>query len=392
MFSIKTKNILLVSIICILKKSYCQMINTIRNPEGGEGYTCMLSSTEKTFNCKVCNVSTWNYWETCSECNGKIKRTRTLTTILGSTGTCPVQAVEQADCLTNEACEICNYSEWSEWSACSDTYETGTKYRTRSVDSNNECMLSDELLKLHEITPCGNSNSICNELLEGTNGLYYRGCQKYSRTGQKCLNWLSLNLDAFNYLSTLENSGIGDHSFCRNPISNNTLIPTIWCYVSANPLTPQLCDPIPTDCIVSEWSQWSTCSVTCETGKSTRERTIIQEALNDGEECPTELSQVQDCTVDVICPVDCVLGSWTYWSACSAECGEGNSTRSRSIITKPKGTGQVCKETSQRKLCEGENCQSFWKKNKYILIAFGILGILLIASIIYILIPRQITY
>ncbi|OII71879.1 TSP1 domain-containing protein TSP10 precursor [Cryptosporidium ubiquitum] len=367
-----------------LNTVHCQVITPILNPEGGQGYSCGYNNS--VYNCDGYTVTPWSSWGTCSSCNGIISRQRS------ASGTVPQGGPglsENVKCLDNQSCEACSYTSWSSWSACSDSCETGTKYRTRSISSNNDCSASEDEIKLFELANCGNNPCNCDETIRGPNGLYYRGCQKYSRSGMKCLNWTSLKIDAFDYLATLENSGISNHSFCRNPISNNTLIPTIWCYVSMSPLTPQLCDPIPTDCVVTEWGAWSSCSSTCEEGKVTRTRTIVQESLHGGAECPEDLEQVQDCSVDVICPVDCVLGSWSYWSSCSVDCGKGNSTRSRSIITRPKGKGAVCQEYSQTKSCDGESCLSFWEKNKYSIISFAVLGLVLISSIIYILIPNN---
>ncbi|KAJ1608428.1 CpTSP10 protein [Cryptosporidium canis] len=362
----------------------CQELTQVLNPEGGQGYSCTYANS--IFNCDGFTLTPWSSWGTCSGCNGIISRSRSVSDKGSIKG---VALKEDVKCLNNQSCEPCRYTQWSAWSACSDSCETGTKYRTRSINSNTDCAVSEDEIKLTELVRCENEPCKCDESIKGENGLFYRGCQKFTRSGQKCLNWKSLKIDAFDYLATLENSGIGDHSFCRNPISNNTLIPTIWCYVSASPLTPQLCDPIPTDCVVSEWGAWSSCSSTCEEGKLTRKRTIVQESLHGGEACPEDLEQVQDCSVDVICPVDCVLGSWSYWSSCSVDCGKGNSTRSRSILTRPKGAGAVCKEYFQTKSCDGENCLSFWKKNKYSIIGFAGLGIILIASIIYIIIPSD---
>ncbi|CUV04666.1 unnamed protein product [Cryptosporidium hominis] len=363
---------------------FCQELTSILNPEGGGGFSCNYTNAEYT--CGGYSVTPWSSWGTCSGCNGVITRQRSISGSVSQGGPSTTEGVK---CLNNQSCEPCSYTQWSSWSACSDTCESGTKYRTRRVSSNVDCGVSEDELKLIETVSCNNDPCKCDETIRGENGLYYRGCQKYSRSGQKCLNWLSLKFDAFDYLATLENSGIADHSFCRNPISNNTLVPTIWCYVSASPLIPQLCDPVPTDCVVSEWEQWSSCSSTCEEGKITRTRTIIQESLHGGVECPVDLEQVQDCSVDVICPVDCVLGSWSHWSSCSVECGKGNSTRSRSILTRPRGTGAVCQEYLQTKSCEGEGCMSFWEKNKYSIIGFAVLGVVLIISIIYILIPSN---
>ncbi|KAM3957073.1 spondin-1 [Aphomia sociella] len=43
----------------------------------------------------------------------------------------------------------------------------------------------------------------------------------------------------------------------------------------------------PNDCLVSEWSEWSPCSVTCGFGDKFRSRTILRNKKADGRKCPT---------------------------------------------------------------------------------------------------------
>ncbi|XP_065839317.1 uncharacterized protein [Oscarella lobularis] len=58
-------------------------------------------------------------------------------------------------------------------------------------------------------------------------GTYYRGTTSISVDGQSCLNWSELSTYS-NLLALYPESGLGNHSYCRNPISENRTMP--WCY------------------------------------------------------------------------------------------------------------------------------------------------------------------
>ena len=49
------------------------------------------------------------------------------------------------------------------------------------------------------------------------------------------------------------------------------------------------------DCELSEWSDWSTCPVTCGGGISTRTRYITEEAAYGGYDCSAELEEHTVC-------------------------------------------------------------------------------------------------
>lgn len=43
---------------------------------------------------------------------------------------------------------------------------------------------------------------------------------------------------------------------------------------------------LPVDCVLSGWTEWSPCSVTCGIGRSEKYRNVQQEARNGGQPCP----------------------------------------------------------------------------------------------------------
>ncbi|MBI4699452.1 MAG: thrombospondin type-1 domain-containing protein, partial [Nitrospirae bacterium] len=91
---------------------------------------------------------------------------------------------------------------------------------------------------------------------------------------------------------------------------------------------------IPVDCVVSNWSDWGTCSASCGGGTQARTRTIVTPPATGGAECPA-LSEEQSCNTHA-CPVyGWVTGGW---SECSKECGGG--TQMRTVECREINTGQ----------------------------------------------------
>jgi len=99
----------------------------------------------------------------------------------------------------------------------------------------------------------------------------------------------------------------------------------------------------PIDCVVSKWTSWTTCSATCDGGEKQRKRTILQEPKHGGFACKEALVETHECGRDPCIgprPLDCVLGDWKEWGACSS-C-KGERTRFRKILAYPEHGGLGC--------------------------------------------------
>ena len=55
------------------------------------------------------------------------------------------------------------------------------------------------------------------------------------------------------------------------------------------------------DCIVTGWSPWTSCSKKCNRGRKYRIRKIVKSERNDGASCPTKLRERRKC-VPTKCP------------------------------------------------------------------------------------------
>ncbi|XP_062864238.1 adhesion G protein-coupled receptor B3 [Trichomycterus rosablanca] len=102
-----------------------------------------------------------------------------------------------------------------------------------------------------------------------------------------------------------------------------------------------------------EWSQWSSCSVTCGQGLQVRTRTCI---TTYGTHCSGPLRETRVCNNTAPCPVHGVWEEWSPWSLCSFTCGRGHRTRTR-VCMPPQHGGRGCDgPETQSKLCNIALC------------------------------------
>jgi hypothetical protein len=89
----------------------------------------------------------------------------------------------------------------------------------------------------------------------------------------------------------------------------------------------------PVDCVLGEWSDWSSCTASCGGGEHQRHRAVMSEPRHGGLPCDTDtLVEAEACNSK---PCDtgpaCVWSDWSPWKPCSRECGGGQRTRSREL-------------------------------------------------------------
>ena len=93
----------------------------------------------------------------------------------------------------------------------------------------------------------------------------------------------------------------------------------------------------------SDFGTWSTCSANCGGGTQTRTRTCTNPApANGGANCVGSASETQGCN-EHECPVDGGWSDFEPWSECSADCGGGIKTRTRTCTNpSPAHGGAGC--------------------------------------------------
>lgn len=119
--------------------------------------------------------------------------------------------------------------------------------------------------------------------------------------------------------------------------------------------------PCPINCIVTDFSNWSTCSRSCGRGVSTRKRDIVSRGKNGGvladNACPARV-EVRECEMKK-CPVHCELSQWGSFTECSKSCGNGFHFREREITTMPSDGGAGCPSIKDVRFCATRPCSDF---------------------------------
>lgn len=67
-------------------------------------------------------------------------------------------------------------------------------------------------------------------------------------------------------------------------------------------------------------------------------------------------------------PVDCVVSSWTDWSSCSVSCGSGWVKRRRDVLVGPKNNGKSCpKKLERKRKCQKDVCPDtkYWYRGSW---------------------------
>uniref|UniRef100_A0A0G4F982 WSC domain-containing protein n=1 Tax=Chromera velia CCMP2878 TaxID=1169474 RepID=A0A0G4F982_9ALVE len=282
-----------------------------------------------------CEMSDWSEWGGCSiSCGtgGMRLRNREVTVVpLHGGKACDSRLEEEGPCEELPGCPVdCLVSCWSKWGECSVTCGGGTKKRSKVI-----------------LVEPQNGGKECPEeaTLEDTVACNERPCPVDCVMGE----W-----ESWDDVACSARCGVGTQTRKRSVVSpaKHGGFPC-----SDEREQTQECDqgPCPVDCEMTPWSAWGECSKSCGVGQRNRHRDVVVDAAHGGEECPADTIGSEDCKLRD-CPIDCEVSEWQDFSDCSASCGPGTHSRSRSVTTQAAFAGIPCPQLEETKACKLREC------------------------------------
>ncbi|XP_072304518.1 thrombospondin type-1 domain-containing protein 7A [Eucyclogobius newberryi] len=220
----------------------------------------------------------------------------------------------------------CQLSAWSKFSSCSADC-VGVRTRKRMLVGKSK---KREQCKNHQVYPLSETQ--------------YCPCNKYN--AQPVGNWSDCILpEGGRVEGQLGMKVQGDIRECGQGYryqamgcydQDNRMVETSRC--NSHGYIEEACIiPCPSDCKLSEWSNWSRCSKSCGSGVKVRSKWLREKPYNGGRPCP-KLDHVNQAQVYEVVPClsDCgqyvwVSEPWSIWKVSTVDlkdnCGEGVQTR-----------------------------------------------------------------
>jgi len=278
-----------------------------------------------------CVVDSWGALTECSKSCGWGWQSHTRHIVVqdqhGGVACTSFELVQQHPCTDGPTCPVhCAVSPFAPWSSCTKTCGLGAQTRTRIV------------------TQQASGGHICPYLSET------RGCNSQS-CAVDCVpgtwpNWadIACSHQCGGGLKTRTRTNVAAQ---YGGVKCGRAVESLRCNAHSCPIP----------CVTTDWIASGACSVTCGTGTQREIKTITQQPRFNGAEC-NATEQTVACTASIAdCPVDCVMESWSSWTACSKSCGDGGtSTRSRSTESGANYGGVACGDTDQSRACNAQPC------------------------------------
>jgi len=114
----------------------------------------------------------------------------------------------------------------------------------------------------------------------------------------------------------------------------------------------------PVDCLMSEWSGWSKCTKDCESGVQSKTRDVLTKPKNGGRGCDS-VTEERPCNTGS-CDRDCTLSDWSEWSPCTMACSGGITNRIKKVVIPIRGQGKCPTKDSpprfEKEKCNNQDC------------------------------------
>jgi len=306
-------------------------------------WPCEVQEEEQSLNPIDCILDNWQEWGASSATCGVAQHTRhrVIKQQPRDGGqNCSGELAQVSPSPNLPECEVeeedrstivdCIWSEWDEWGACSASCDGGQRIRQRQI----------KMMGSKNGAPCPSESSMQVEPC----ALEECGCED-CQWGE----WSDWGACTCTGLVERHRNMMSHFHLCGKPCEGPK--------VETQSCTPA-CSAEPVDCAITEWSMWSTCTVTCAGGEIKRTRAIKREAENGGQSCEGVLEEIQGCGEgDCTDLQDCLISDWNVWTACTSSCGGGQQFRDRSILSEEVNGGEGCKGSMKEvKICNEDAC------------------------------------
>ncbi len=185
----------------------------------------------------------------------------------------------------------------------------------------------------------------------------YTESENEGRTDTSLIASKSVTYQIYKYCSNTTVTTYGDFDSCNKSCGGgsrqrtNKVRDTYYSSVTCPDVTEkQTCNT--QSCCSStyaSYTDWSTCSASCNTGKQTR--TVKYISNYDGRTCSTS-TQTQNCNTQDCC--SSTTASYGSWGSCSASCGGG--IQNRTVTYTSNYDGRTCSTSSEAQSCNTQTC------------------------------------
>lgn len=284
-----------------------------------------------------CEWELWEDWTVCQfTCGSGVSlRTRQIKRTAEDGGSCDGNWKEERSCTSGECPVDCTWNDWSDWGSCSQTCGRGISLSTRDskgAEFGGQACVGDSQRQVDcNVDPC----PVDCAWSDWSDWSFSTSCGPSSKHRHRQVSVPGNELGAS----------------CAGPTTEQGDSIHVDC---------------PVDCELDDWGRWSLCSVTCGAGVTRRTRTISKAASFGGAECDS-LQESKVCDGGQ-CPVDCQWSDWGSWQECSTSCGDGNSTRSRTVSVPANSFGEACQgKPQQTRQCSNAPCPVHCKMSDWTL-------------------------